>query len=149
MDRRRQNSHLIQAAQFIRDGISWFLSKRRPRPWRRETAALARVGIGQCEAQGGAPRPPPQPTGPRGPLGPCPAHLAPWRAVQAPTTRPIGCWLGQRAWSAAADPIHYGTRTTHLRTQDGYGRSLRPLGSLGVAGVAWDTLPDARRLWIF
>ena len=34
------------------------------------------------------------PTGPRGPLGPCPAQLAPWRAVQAPTQRPIRLLAG-------------------------------------------------------
>ena len=53
--------------------------------------------MGRCEAQGGAPRPPPQPTGPRGPLGPCPARLAPWVAVQAPKPHPIR----PQAWAAA------------------------------------------------
>ena len=78
----------------------------------------SRVDIGRCEAQGGAPRPPPQPTGPRGPLGPCPAHLAPWRAVQAPTMRPIRPLAAQRLWSAATPSGHrwapYG-QPTHPR----------------------------------
>jgi hypothetical protein len=48
----------------------------------------SRVDIGRCEAQGGAPRPPPQPTGPRGPLGPCPARLVPHRRPQHPRLDP-------------------------------------------------------------
>ena len=48
----------------------------------------SRVDIGRCEAQGGAPRPPPRPTGPRGPLGPCPARLVPHRRPQHPRLDP-------------------------------------------------------------
>ena len=48
----------------------------------------SRVDIGRCEAQGGAPRPPPQPTGPRGPLGPCTARLVPCRRPQHPRLDP-------------------------------------------------------------
>ena len=48
----------------------------------------SRVDIGRCEAQGGVPRPPPQPTGPRGPLGPCPARLVPHRRPQHPRLDP-------------------------------------------------------------
>ena len=48
-----------------------------------------RADVGRCEAHGALPRPPPQPAGPTGPLGSRPAHLAPWRAAQAPTPRPI------------------------------------------------------------
>ena len=48
----------------------------------------SRVDIGRCEAQGGAPRPPPQPTGPRGPLGPCSARLVPHRRPQHPRLDP-------------------------------------------------------------
>ena len=46
------------------------------------------VDIGRCEAQGGAPRPLPQPTGPRGPLGPCSARLVPHRRPQHPRLDP-------------------------------------------------------------
>ena len=49
---------------------------------------------------------------------------------------PDSAWL---CHLAAAEPIHYGPRTTHIRTQDGCKRPLRPLGSLGVTGVAWGT----------
>ena len=51
--------------------------------------APPRADVGRCEAHGAPPRPPPLPAGPTGPLGSRPAHLAPWRAAQAPTPRPI------------------------------------------------------------
>ena len=51
-------------------------------------------------------------------------------------TTPDSAWLYHLA---AAESIQYGPRTTHQRTQDGFGRSLRPRGSLGVTGVAWGT----------
>ena len=51
--------------------------------------APPRADVGRCEAHGAHPRPPSQPAGPTGPLGSRPAHLAPWRAAQAPTPRPI------------------------------------------------------------
>ena len=84
MARRSQEAQLIQAAKWIRDRLLWFLSKRPA-----HGDGRSEVDIGQCEPRGGAPRPPPQPTGPMGPLGSRPAHLAPRRAVQAPTPRPI------------------------------------------------------------
>ena len=52
------------------------------------------VAIARCEAQGGVPRSPPQPTGPRGGLELCPAGLAHWTAVQPPNPHQCGTGLG-------------------------------------------------------
>ena len=68
----------------------------------------SRVDVGRCEAQGGAPRPPPQHTGPRGPLGPCPAGSAPWMAMKALKPHRFGPRPGRRPWSAAAVPGQVG-----------------------------------------
>ena len=101
----------------------------------------SRVDIGRCEAQGGAPRPPPQPTGPRGPLGPCPAHLAPWRAVQAPTTRPIrplaalAAVVGGHLIRPLLSPI-WPTHAPKAAVAGPYA----PRGPLQWLGVAWDVL---------
>ena len=69
-------------------------------------SGASRADIGRCEAHGAPPRLLRQPAGPTPPLGSLPARLAPWRAVQAPTTRPIpppagsaGLVGGSSGWS--------------------------------------------------
>ena len=103
-------SNPVPASGFLRRYKNIFLGNLVPKPAAAPPMAAgygrSRADIGRCEAQGGAPRPPPQPTGPMGPLGSRPAHLAPWRAVQAPTPRPIrppagsaGLVGGRSGWS--------------------------------------------------
>ena len=79
-----------------------------------------------------------------GPLRSPPALRVPWGHAPpiwrpgGPRRRPhharFGRWLGRRAWSAAARVVTYGCCATYPRARGGYGRSLRPLGALWVAG---------------
>ena len=81
---------------------------------------------------------------PPGPLRSPPALRVPWGHAPpiwrpgGPRRRPhharFGRWLGRRAWSAAARVVTYGCCATYPRARGGYGRSLRPLGALWVAG---------------
>ena len=81
---------------------------------------------------------------PSGPLRSPPALRVPWGHAPpiwrpgGPRRRPhharFGRWLGRRAWSAAARVVTYGCCATYPRARGGYGRSLRPLGALWVAG---------------
>ena len=104
-----------------------------------EMGALG-VDIGRCEAQGGAPRPLPQPTGPTGPLGPCPAGLAPWMAMQAPKPHPIRPQAGAaamvsgcRAWPSGGVICHTHAMKVGL---GGHNTPWAPLGSCGVLRAA-------------
>ena len=94
----------------------------------------SRVDIGRCEAQGGAPRPSPQPTGPRGPLGPCPAGLAPWlggRAGAQTASDSAPGWgggHGQRLPCVAK----WGGYMPHPRDESRVGWPQHPVGPPGV-----------------
>ena len=93
----------------------------------------SRVDIGQCEAQGGGapggPRRSPPALGVAGPLGPCPTHLAPWTAVQAPYLR----------------------APTHVTRVFGCPPTLRPIAPLwrrlAYKRVAW--APSTRTFWLW
>ena len=81
------------------------------------------------------PRPPSQPAGPMGPLGSRPAHLAPWRAAQAPTPRPIPPLAGSAGLVGTRSRGHIWVLHTHPRTRGAYGRLYTPEGPLGWFGV--------------
>ena len=132
MAHRSQKVQLIQAAKWDRDRLLWFLSKRPA-----HGDGRSEVDIGRCEPRGGAPRPPPQPTGPMGPLGSRPAHLAPRRAVQAPTPRPIQ--PGFTTWRPQNPSIMAPARPTYApkTVVGGPYAPWGPLGSLGWRGLCW------------
>ena len=108
--------------------------------------ALARpmaASSGRCEAHGAPPRPPSQPAGPTGPLGSRPTHLAPWRATQAPTSRPIPPLAGSAGLVSGGSSGDIWVPCNHARTRGGYGRP--PMhrgvpwghwGGLGRVGLA-------------
>ena len=104
------------------------------------------VDIGRCEPRGGAPRPPPQPTGPMGPLGSRPAHLAPRRAVQAPTPRPIQ--PGFTTWRPQNPSNMAPARPTNAPkvVLGGPYAPGGPLGSLGWRGARRCTSASAQML---
>ena len=102
---------------------------------RRAGVAPPGADVGRREARGARPRPPPQPAGPPGPLGSRPAHLAPWRAVQAPTPRPIPPLAGSAGLVGTRSRGHIWVLHTHPRTRGAYGRLYTPEGPLGWLGV--------------